>query len=183
MQSVARDLQLLVRLCSISNPHLSNFRFLLLCPAPGKAASGNWSATGSMATARLRSDGHPATQRQSVGGRVPGHDHHSPPEQLNSAVIYDPTAGTWSVTGSMGADREDFTATLLPNGKVLVAGGFSNSSFSNSAELYDPATGTWSVTGALARGRTGHTATLLPNGKVLVAGGFWGGGLTSPRAL
>ena len=57
------------------------------------------------------------------------------------------------------------TATLLPNGKVLVAGGNGTS-----AELYDPALGTWTPTGNLNTVRFGHTATLLPNGKVLLAG-------------
>ena len=60
---------------------------------------------------------------------------------------------------------------MLPNGKVLVAGGFGPSGFLASAELYDPATGMWSGTGALVTARDRHTATLLPNGKVLVAGG------------
>jgi hypothetical protein len=60
------------------------------------------------------------------------------------------------------------TATLLFNGKVLVAGGGSSS---NSAELYDPNTGTWSATASPNTGRSGHTATLLQNGNVVVAGG------------
>ena len=66
----------------------------------------------------------------------------------------------------------DHTATLLPNGKVLVAGGCIMAVDDlSSAELYDPATGTWTATGSLGTARYGHTATLLPNGKVLVAGG------------
>ena len=65
------------------------------------------------------------------------------------------------------------TATLLPNGQVLVAGG-SNGSLGTSlasAELYDPATGAWTVTGSLDTARALHTATLLRNGQVLVVGG------------
>ena len=64
------------------------------------------------------------------------------------------------------------TATLLPNGKVLVAGGVRHLGGPiASAELYDPASGTWTATGNLATARDYHTATLLTNGKVLVAGG------------
>ena len=83
-----------------------------------------------------------------------------------------PPAGLWSATGSLATARECHTATLLPNGKVLVAGGDGDSSGClSSAELYDPASGLWSSTGNLATARYDHTATLLPNGKVLVAGG------------
>ena len=60
---------------------------------------------------------------------------------------------------------------MLPNGKVLVAGGVNFSGYLTSAELYDPASGTWTATGSLNTARDNHTATLLPNGKVLVAGG------------
>jgi hypothetical protein len=79
--------------------------------------------------------------------------------------------GTWITTGSLNIARNYPTATLLPNGKVLVAGGDNGNSLA-SAELYDPASGTWTATGSLATGRSGHTASLLPDGEVLVAGGF-----------
>ena len=79
--------------------------------------------------------------------------------------------GTWSSTNPMGTARHEHTATLLPSGKVLVAGGYSSSGFLASAELYDPATNTWSSTGSMGTARNRHTATLLPSGKVLVAGG------------
>jgi len=81
--------------------------------------------------------------------------------------------GTWIQTGDLNFTREHHTATLLPNGKVLVAGGYTGviSSYLTQSELYDPATGTWTQTGNLNFKRSGHTATLLPNGKVLVAGG------------
>jgi len=87
----------------------------------------------------------------------------------------------WSVTGGLSTIRSGYTATLLPNGKVLVAGGeelllaIGGSEWvTNKAELYDPATGVWSPTGNLTWGRVLHTATLLPNGKVLVVGGWDG---------
>ena len=64
---------------------------------------------------------------------------------------------TWSVTGSLNTARASHTATLLPNGKVLVAGGFiQGGSSSGSAELYDPGSGTWTATGSLNIGRGQH---------------------------
>jgi len=81
-------------------------------------------------------------------------------------------SGTFSNTGSLVEGRFTHTATLLPNGKVLVAGGYNHLGVPvASAELYDPASGTWTATGNLGGARGYHTATLLPNGKVLVSGG------------
>jgi hypothetical protein len=77
----------------------------------------------------------------------------------------------WSTTGAMAERRQEHTATLLPNGKVLVVGGFNGTSALNTAELYDPATHTWSPAKPMASPRRRHTATLLPNGKVLIVGG------------
>ena len=88
---------------------------------------------------------------------------------------------TFDNTGSLNTARYDHTATLLPNGKVLVAGGLIIAAILTSAELYDPASGTWSATGSLNTARDGHTATLLPNGKVLVAGGDDNSGILTQR--
>ena len=79
----------------------------------------------------------------------------------------------WEETGSLDIARLSNTATLLSDGKVLVAGG-QVAPFTQvaSTELYDPATGTWAFSGDMTSARWGHTATLLPNGKVLVASGF-----------
>jgi hypothetical protein len=79
---------------------------------------------------------------------------------------------TWVLTGSLHTARVNHTATLLPNGKVLVAGGSSgDGSAHNRAELYDPVSKTWSVTGSMMEPRAGHFAFLLPSGSVLVVGG------------
>ena len=82
--------------------------------------------------------------------------------------------GSWEATGSLNVPRQQATATLLADGRVLVAGGrnFALTQVLNSAELYDPVTEQFTPTGSMAEGRWNHTATLLPNGKVLVAGGF-----------
>ena len=73
---------------------------------------------------------------------------------------------------------------MLPNGKVLVAGGIGGSTGDlASAELYDPASGTWTATGSLGTARKFHTATLLPNGNVLVAGGSGNSGRLASAEL
>jgi N-acetylneuraminic acid mutarotase len=79
--------------------------------------------------------------------------------------------GTWSPAPAMGFGRGYHTATLLPNGKVLVVAGSQSNHILASAELYDPRTRTWSPAGTLRMARSLQTATLLNSGKVLVVGG------------
>jgi hypothetical protein len=79
--------------------------------------------------------------------------------------------GAFIPAGNMNEPRYWFTATLLPNGKVLIAGGGNNAGLSQTAELYDPVSRTFSYTGKMVAPRLLHTATLLPNGKVLLFGG------------
>jgi hypothetical protein len=118
-----------------------------------------------------------------------------------SAEIYDPDAGTFSATGSMTAPREFHTATLLPNGRVLIAGGFSgpapiatritlasvrtaesSSSVLATAEIFDPLAGAFTRTASMSTFRDHHTATLLADGRVLVVGGGGEGYASSTSA-
>jgi large repetitive protein len=136
---------------------------------PSAGATVSFDKTGSLATAR---EEHTATFLPNgkvlvAGGYTGGNNG----VDLASSELYDPASGTWTATGSLATARSLHTATLLPNGKVLVVGGYGALA---SAELYDSASGTWTATGSLATPRYGHTATLLPNGKVLVTAGFTG---------
>lgn len=136
-----------------------------------RALAGSFVPTGSMHEARR---GHTATRL--ADGKVLVAGGYSTTNWVESAELYDPATGTWTVPGGPNTPRDLHTATLLPNGKVLVAGGEipapgGGARSSAGAELYDPTTGSWSVTGAMNLARQSHTATLLTNGKVLVAGG------------
>jgi len=89
---------------------------------------------------------------------------------IASAELYDPSTRRFVRTGSMHWPRVGFTATLLKNGKVLIAGGFVEGNPSATAELYDPAKGTFTITGTMVSPHAGQSATLLLNGKVLIVG-------------
>jgi uncharacterized delta-60 repeat protein len=153
-------------------------------------ATGAWTATGNMVhprsgqTATLLPNGEVLVAGGACNGSAYGCDGGSFLVNQRSAELYDPATGTWTATGSMVYGRALATATLLPDGQVLVAGGFNSCdddfcSDLSEAELYNPATGKWTKTGSMRSPRERHTATLLPNGQVLVAGGFNEGGFTS----
>jgi hypothetical protein len=138
-------------------------------------SQGAFAPTGDMSTQR---QGHTATLLTS--GRVlvtGGYAIHGGWPVWDSAELYDPLTGTFALTGRLTTPRGGHTATLLPDGRVLIAGGFafqdagSPGNLLASAELYDPSTDTFSATGPMTRPRQGHTATLLNTGKVLITGG------------
>src|SRR5208282_2453080 len=109
---------------------------------------------------------------------------HAPDVAADAATIEDALLGVpisvntfAATTPTMNGARDDATATLLPNGKVLIAGGYPSLS---TTDLYDPLANTFVVsTPSMNTGRYQATAVLLPNGKVLIAGGYNGGVLNS----
>ena len=118
---------------------------------------------------------------------VPSATPAAPPSATASAIV-SPTAMptptpsptpapplTFVATGSLHTARSSATATLLKNGKVLIAGGMLDRGLAAdvyaTAELYDPATGKFTPTGSMTAARSYATATLLRDGRVLIAGG------------
>jgi hypothetical protein len=154
--------------------------------------AGDFSGTGSMSSAR---DAHTATLLPNGKVLIAGGVDASL-TTLSSAEIFDPAAnngaGAFTGTGSMGNPRNHHTASLLPNGKVFIAGGAQFSDFSlpgarlDSAEIFDPAAnngaGTFAPTGSMASARNIPSSILLPNGRVLVSGGADATGTTVKTA-
>lgn len=164
--------------------------FLLLSPAGGPAGAavgtGTWRSVAPMAAARSLHTGVLLTgaacttsapprwcgQVLVAGGRATAPENTF--QTTSSAELFDSGTGTWRGAAAMKWAREGHTATVLPDGRVLVIGGLDLQSFPISeAEVYDPGRDTWSSAGYLSGevGLTGHTATLLGDGRVLVAGG------------
>ncbi len=132
---------------------------------------GTFTLTGNMITARY---GHTATLladgRVLIAGGCTGGRPVFCVGTTAAAEIYDATTGKFAATGNMTSARAYHTATLLPDGRVLIEGGSGDSPAS--AELYDPSTGTFTVTGNLAAFSTygSDKATLLADGRVLIVG-------------
>ena len=113
-----------------------------------------------------------------VGGSTGVLNGDQPPSPLQSIVIWDPATSGFTPAGSLGFGRERHSATLLPDGRVLVVGGVGarvpgqpDPVFAM-AEIWDPTTGGVADAGVSASNRSLHTATLLADGRVLVTGGF-----------
>jgi len=141
-------------------------------------STGSFAAIGTMAQVRA---GHTATLLQNgkvlvVGGGSEGGSPYSTGVTSATAELYDPVTHQFAFTGSMATPRAWHSATLLPNGDVLIVGGIDavtsqSATTAATAEIYDTAAGVFTVTGSMANGRRGHTATLLTDGRVLIAGG------------
>jgi galactose oxidase-like protein/uncharacterized protein DUF4214/Kelch motif protein len=131
-------------------------------------ATGTWTLTGSFTNRRYL---HTATLLSDGKVLIAGGTNNGPGSgpSLNTAELYDPASGTWTITSPLHTARHLHTATLLPDGQVLVAGGGVGTA---SVELYDPSTGLWGPAPSMLAARSAHSATLLPNQKVLVAGGI-----------
>ena len=112
-----------------------------------------------------------------TGGQADNNDG----DGVNTAELYDPTSRTFTAVASrMTSPRGGHTATLLPNGKVLLAAGYYRGAgtLTTDAELYDPTTKTFTALNArMVTVRASHSATLLQGGKVLVVGGSTNGGV------
>jgi hypothetical protein len=91
---------------------------------------------------------------------------------LASTEVFNPVTKTFTATGSMSTPRFNHTATVLPDGRILVAGGTNGVSPLASAEIYDPASGAFSQAGNMGAARENHSASALLNGNVLIAGGY-----------
>ena len=129
-------------------------------------------ASPAASTRRAQSHPNDAAKRQRPVAR---RRDSSPFFQPNTAELYDPATGQWSSDREPTQQRTGATVTLLPNGQVLVVGGWSMGlSLERSSQqcgVVRPGYGKWNATASLNTARSGHSATLLTNGTVLVVGG------------
>jgi hypothetical protein len=153
-------------------------------PAASADTAGVWKLTGSMATSRRHSQAYslPDGRILVVGGTDTTGVDGAASILYATAEIYDPATGTWTATGSLTTGgRVLHTATGLPGGKILIAGGWNGSTALSSAEIYDTAAGTFTPTGSMTTVRADHRQAMLYDGRVLITGGFDSSG--APIAL
>jgi N-acetylneuraminic acid mutarotase len=145
----------------------------VLLVAPHLWAQDEWNQTASLTQARHR---HTATLLDDGRLLVTGGAYDFWGETATATCeIYDPSTGTWSAAAAMNAERSSHTATLLPDGRVLVTGGFAGGGYAlSSAEIYDPTTNTWTAAASMGLRRYRHHAIALNGDSVLIVGGRQG---------
>jgi N-acetylneuraminic acid mutarotase len=136
-------------------------------------SAGTFASTGSMVQARAEFGATLLANGQVlVAGGCTAYDANGCTSTTAKAEIYNPATGTWKATGALRAARHAMTATLLPSGKVLVAGGATAASDAlNSSEIYDPATKVWTLGAKMVTARSDYASILIGTGKVLFTGG------------
>lgn len=159
---------------------------VLLTPAP--LAAQTWSRAPRLATPRMDSaavvlrDG-----RVLVVGGVAFLEGRPPGDKARSdgaiAEVWTPGTRRWRRAANLSSGRLGHSATLLSDGRVLVAGGVEASGRHGSAEVWDPSTDRWTSAGAMLVPRTDHTAVCLADGRVLVAGGVHTSNMNDPSGL
>ena len=172
---------------------------VLFTPTQASSATGQWQFAGVMSGGRAD---HSATLLGDGKVLVAGGQNSADPNVSSNFDIYDPrsgSVGTWSFGGPMISAHADHTATLLGDGRVLIAGGHGgvdeigpptnpNPNLKNppvptaAAEVYNPLTAQFASTGPLTLARYGHAATRLNDGKVLVSGGLLSNGAPTSSA-
>ena len=151
-------------------------------PTPEAIGPGSWNAAAPII------DGHSygATATALLDGRVlvtGGEGDSLDATATAAADLFDPATGLWTPTHRMFVRRRGHVATLLADGRVLVAGGLSYSALpTDFGEIFDPKTETWTKTPRMTHSRYDPTATLLADGRVLVAGGLADGFNPTRRA-
>ena len=140
-------------------------------------STGTWTSGGTLENGIF---GHTATLLANGEVLVTGGITETTYKVLKNSQLYNPSTETSSYTGAlMSVPRVNHSAVRLPNGEVLIAGGFtkitssdiSGESPTNSTDLYNPTTNTMTATGSMNYARVNAPLTLLPNGEVLIAGG------------
>lgn len=167
---------------------IAGSRLLASAERHGRSAESSWTAVGKMSEPRL---GHTLTvlpdgrvlATGGTGGSAPASEGGQTVRPVASGEIFDPESRRWTATGAMRVPRFEHTASLLRDGRVLIAGGLGARGGETvpvgSAELYDPETGTFSPAAEMDSPRTDHAAVRLQDGRVLVSGGDRG---TAPLA-
>jgi N-acetylneuraminic acid mutarotase len=140
-------------------------------------ATGEWSDTGAMSLPRFAHTMTSLLNGKALVATGSNENLNQPPflTPVRSCELYDPETETWSFTGEVLLPRSTPTATLLLDGRVLLAGGTDNNTTdqpTNKAEIYDPATQQWGATGDMTFARDFATETRLLSGRVMLIAGY-----------